>query len=59
MRAFRFSRRRPSRSGVAALEEVMVLAVLLPLVMGLCYFCWSMAQVTYQLIEAFVLTPVL
>jgi hypothetical protein len=58
MRAVTIRRRLPRR-GVTALEEVMAMAVLLPLAMALCYFCWSMAQVTYHLIEAFVLTPVL
>ncbi len=47
------------RRGVSTLEEILVLAVMIPLAFAILTFCWSVSGAMYQIIRGFVLAPVL
>ncbi len=47
------------RRGVAALEEILVLGVMLPLVVGLFWFTIDICDYVFKIISACVLSPIL
>lgn len=52
-------RKKSYRRGSAVLEEVMILAIMVPLSFGILSLAWSMSTAAYQIIRAIVLTPIL
>ena len=47
------------RRGVIALEELLTLAVMLPLAFAIFFFTWSMSSMVYGIIRTMVLVPIL
>jgi len=47
------------RRGNVAIEEIMALAVLLPVAFGAFWFCWSMSGRVYEIIRVVLATPLL
>lgn len=52
-------RRAPARRGAIALEELLTLAIMLPLAFAIFFFTWSMSSMVYHVIRTLVLTPIL
>jgi hypothetical protein len=53
------NRRRARRRGTIALEELMILAVMLPLAFGVFWFCLTLTKAAWEIIFTMTAAPIL